>query len=75
MADLKEVEPSLPSDAVIRLHVHGVGTSYFRDLVEAGVSRERIDVVPGCTACGGRLFSHRRSGGALERHGLCAVLV
>jgi polyphenol oxidase len=44
-------------------------------LVDAGVRPERIDVVPGCTACGGALFSHRASRGGPERHGLCALLL
>jgi YfiH family protein len=44
-------------------------------LVGAAVARERIDVVPGCTKCGGVLFSHRGSGGGPGRHGLCVVLV
>jgi YfiH family protein len=43
-------------------------------LVEAGVARDRIDVIPGCTACGGNLYSHRASRGGPERHGLCVVL-
>jgi len=44
-------------------------------LTECGVARSRIDLVPGCTACDGRLWSYRASGGGPERHGLCAVLV
>jgi YfiH family protein len=43
-------------------------------LADEGVAPGRIDVVPGCTACGGRLWSHRASGGAPERHGLFARL-
>jgi len=43
-------------------------------LCSRGVARGRIDVVPGCTACDGRFFSHRASRGAPERHGLAAVL-
>ncbi len=42
-------------------------------LLDAGLQRDRIDVVPGCTACDGRFFSHRRSGGAPERHGVVAL--
>jgi len=44
-------------------------------LVDAGLAAAAIDLVPGCTACDGRLWSHRASGGAPERHGLFAVLV
>lgn len=44
-------------------------------LVEAGVRRVRLDVVPGCTACGCEFFSHRATRGAPERHGVCAMLV
>jgi copper oxidase (laccase) domain-containing protein len=44
-------------------------------LVASGVRRARIDVVRGCTACGGEFFSHRASRGAPERHGLAATLV
>jgi YfiH family protein len=43
-------------------------------LAEAGVPPPFVDVVPGCTACDGRFFSHRGSGGATERHGLCVAL-
>ena len=43
-------------------------------LVDAGVGSASIDVVTGCTACGGRLWSHRASDGAPERHGLFAVI-
>lgn len=44
-------------------------------LLGCGVGTGRIDVVPGCTACGGDYFSHRASRGAPERHGLCLVLL
>lgn len=40
-----------------------------------GVPRDAIDVVPGCTACGGNLWSHRASRGGPERHGLVIALV
>jgi purine-nucleoside/S-methyl-5'-thioadenosine phosphorylase / adenosine deaminase len=43
-------------------------------LDEAGVLRDRVDAVPGCTACDGRFFSHRASRGGPERHGLCVTL-
>jgi YfiH family protein len=43
-------------------------------LVGEGVPRERVDVVPGCTMCGGAFFSHRASRGGPERHGLCVTL-
>ena len=48
------------------------------DLADAGIARERVDVVPGCTSCarhgGAAFYSHRASRGAPERHGLAAVL-
>lgn len=43
-------------------------------LLSSGVRAERIDFVPGCTACGGVFYSHRASRGAPERHGLCLVV-
>jgi YfiH family protein len=43
-------------------------------LSESGVRRDRVDVVAGCTMCGGAFFSHRASRGGPERHGLCVVL-
>ncbi len=43
-------------------------------LAAAGVSAERQDRVPGCTACSGTLWSHRASRGGPERHGLFAAL-
>lgn len=48
-------------------------------LADAGITRERVEVVPGCTACGrpggAAFYSHRASRGAPERHGLVAVLL
>lgn len=44
-------------------------------LLGCGLVRSRIDVVAGCTACGGVLYSHRASRGAPERHGLCLVVL
>jgi len=44
-------------------------------LAESGLRRDRVDVIPGCTMCGGAFFSHRASRGGPERHGLCVVLV
>ncbi|MCG3132965.1 MAG: hypothetical protein HMLKMBBP_00051 [Planctomycetes bacterium] len=43
-------------------------------LVDAGVRPEHVDVIPGCTMCGGNLWSHRGSGGSPERHGLAVAL-
>ncbi len=43
-------------------------------LEDAGVVAESIEVVAGCTACGGDLWSHRASGGGPERSALVAVL-
>lgn len=43
-------------------------------LAGAGVPAGGIDVVRGCTACDGRFFSHRASGGAPGRHGLAIAL-
>lgn len=54
-----------------RLDLHA---AIVRTLVDAGVASEAVDRVPGCTACGGRLWSHRASGGAPQRHGLFAAL-
>jgi polyphenol oxidase len=51
-----------------------LGAAIRRTLEEAGVAPERIDVVPGCTVCDGRFFSHRGSRGGAERHGLAATL-
>lgn len=44
-------------------------------LIAAGLRPEHVDVVPGCTMCGGNLWSHRGSGGGPERHGLAVSLV
>lgn len=44
-------------------------------LRDEGVPPDAIDVVPGCTACGGNLWSHRASRGGPERHGLVIALV
>lgn len=41
-------------------------------LRDAGLADDAIDDVPGCTVCDGRLWSHRASGGAPERHALAA---
>lgn len=50
-------------------------TAAIRATLEAsGVSAAAIEVVPGCTACDARFFSHRASRGAPERHGLFAML-
>ncbi|MCE9634368.1 MAG: polyphenol oxidase family protein [Planctomycetes bacterium] len=44
-------------------------------LIECGVAEVRIHTVPGCTVCGGRLWSHRGSRGGPERHGLVALVL
>lgn len=44
-------------------------------LIGSGVAPGAIDVVPGCTACDGRLWSHRASRGGPERHGLVIARV
>jgi YfiH family protein len=51
-----------------------VRAAIVQTLAETGVRRERIETVPGCTACGGTLYSHRASRGGPERHGLCVLL-
>ena len=43
-------------------------------LAACGVEESSVDVLPGCTACGGVYFSHRASGGAPGRHGLAITL-
>ena len=43
-------------------------------LAASGVERGNVDLVPGCTACGGTLWSHRASRGGPERHGLVVLL-
>jgi YfiH family protein len=58
-----------PEKRLLDLHAAIVAS-----LADAGVPRERIDVVRGCTSCGGEFFSHRASRGGSERHGLCVVL-
>lgn len=55
----------------LRLDLHAAIRS---TLVDAGVREDRIDMLRGCTACDGRLWSHRKSGGRPERHGLVAML-
>ena len=42
--------------------------------LDAGLAADAVDVVPGCTACGTRFWSHRASAGRPERHGLVAYL-
>jgi len=62
--------PGCADRSMLDLHAAIVHT-----LLAGGVASARIDVVPGCTACDGQLFSHRGSGGAPDRHGLVAMLV
>ncbi len=62
--------PATPGHALLDLHAAIKAT-----LVAAGVAPAAIDLVAGCTACGGDLWSYRASGGRPERHGLFAGLL
>ncbi len=52
-----------------------LGAAVTATLAATGVPRARIEIVLGCTACGGEFFSHRASRGGPERHGLAATLL
>ena len=61
-----------PASGRVMLDLHAAIAA---TLVDAGLRPTAVDLVAGCTACDGTLWSHRASGGGPERHGLFALLL